>query len=314
MLAPIVLFGFNRPQSLRSCIESLQKNALARESELFIFVDGARQGKEGEAEKVHATQEIAKSATGFKSVACEFSKENKGLANSIIGGISQVAEKHGRAIALEDDLVFAPNFLEFINQGLEKYESEQKVFSVCGYGLKVKAPKDYKYDSYFCTRGNSWGWATWKDRWQSVNWNVDIESCQKHGKDFNKWGGTDCCKLLKDMLNKKNDSWWIRFCFSQFLQNKLSLFPIASKVKNIGFDYDGTHTKSKYNRFKIDFDKNGKMNFLFLEDIELDRLLWKSAMKYHSIPIRLWSRLMYLPDSLFYRINYPKELNNEFQY
>jgi hypothetical protein len=293
-IAPIVLFAFNRPQSLRNCTESLRKNALAKESELFIFVDGPRQGKEGDAKKVLAVQEVAKLVTGFKNVTLEFSEKNKGLANSIISGISQIIEKYGKAIVLEDDLIFASNFLDFINQGLEKYENEQKVFSVCGYGLKVKTSANYNSDAYFCTRSSSWGWATWKDRWHNVNWNINLETAKIHEKKFNRLCGSDCSRMLKKMIYGKISSWDILFVFSQFLQNKYSLFPVKSLVKNIGFNHEGTHIKSKYSRFKIDFDKSGKINFLFPEKIKLNGLLWKNVMKYHSISIRLWSRLMYL--------------------
>jgi FkbM family methyltransferase len=289
-LSPILLFAFNRPQSLQNCIESLQKNALAKESKLFIFVDGARRDKEGEAAKVFATQEVAKSVTGFESVTCEFSKENNGLANSIINEVSQVIEKYGRVIALEDDLILAPGFLDFINQGLEKYENEQKVFSVCGYGLKVKTSADYNSDAYFCTRSSSWGWATWKDRWQSVNWNVDFKSCKRYKKNFNKWGGSDCFSLLKKSYKNKIDSWAIYFSFSMFLQNKYSLHPVKSLVNNYGINKEATHTKQKCNIFKSEFDKSGKTKFEFPKNIELDKNFHKQFLHYYSIPMRLLSK------------------------
>ena len=129
--APIVVFGFNRPDALKNTIASLLNNEEAKFSDLFVFVDGPREGKAGEKEKVEEVREYVKSIKGFKSIHYTFSENNKGLADSIIGGVSQVINQYGRVIVLEDDLVLMPNFLNFMNQGLERYQNEQKVFSVC---------------------------------------------------------------------------------------------------------------------------------------------------------------------------------------
>lgn len=292
-LVPIIVFAFNRPEALKNTIHSLLQNEEAKDSDLHVFVDGARSNKTGEKEKVQAVQDFVKEITGFKSIHYTFSENNKGLGNSIIQGVTQIINQYGKAIVLEDDLVFASNFLSYMNQGLERYEKEEKVFSICGYSNKVKVPKEYEYDAYFCTRSSSWGWGTWADRWNSVNW--DLEDWDKYTemrKAFNKWGGSDCWKMLNDWKHGKNKSWAIRFCFAQFLQNKVSLFPTISKVKNDGFDGEGTNCK-KWSRFKYEFDNTENKTFTFpvSPDINLD--LFHSAMSYHSIAIRIWSKIMY---------------------
>ena len=170
--APIIIFAFNRLESLKATVSSVLRNTEAAESDLFVFVDGARHDKDGEADKVQAVQEYVKTITGFKSVTTHFSEINKGLGPSIISGVTEVINKFGRAIVIEDDLILSNNCLSFMNQGLDKYEHEQRVFSICGYSNKVKCPKDYECDSYFCVRSSSWGWATWSDRWHSVDWDL----------------------------------------------------------------------------------------------------------------------------------------------
>lgn len=172
MFAPVIIFAFNRPNALKNTVQSLLQNEEAKKSDLYIFVDGPRTNKPGESEKVHAVQMYANSIKGFKSVNCFFSIKNKGLGDSIIQGVTQIINKYGKAIVLEDDLVFASNFLAYMNQGLDKYKDEKQVFSICGYSNKVKIPKGYKYDTYFCTRSSSWGWGTWADRWNSVDWEL----------------------------------------------------------------------------------------------------------------------------------------------
>lgn len=294
MLAPIIVFAFNRPEALKNTIHSLLQNEEAKDSDLYVFVDGARPNKTGEKEKVQAVQDIVKKITGFKSIHYAFSEINKGLGNSIIQGVTQVINQYGKAIVLEDDLVFANNFLSYMNQGLERYEKEEKVFSTCGYSNKVKVPQGYEYDTYFCTRSSSWGWGTWANRWNSVDWELKgWDKYSKMGRAFNKWGGSDCFRMLRSVKEGWGNSWAIRFCFAQFLQDKVSLFPIISKVRNDGFDGEGTNCK-KWSRFKYEFDKTSNKQIKFPANIILNKELYKSAMAYHSILIRIYSRIMYL--------------------
>lgn len=293
MLAPIIVFAFNRPNALKNTIESLLNNREARESDLYVFVDGARNNQMDEDKVVHQVHEYVKKINGFKSLHYTFSDTNKGLGNSIIQGVTHIINQYGKAIVLEDDLVFSTNFLSFMNQGLEKYEKENRVFSICGYSNKIRVPKNYEYDTYFCTRSSSWGWSTWADRWNSVDWELkDWDKYSKMEKAFNKWGGSDCFKMLKDWKIGKNKSWAIRFCFAQFLQDKVSLFPIISKVMNHGFDGEGTNCK-KWSRFKCDFDQIGINSFSYPLSFDINKRIFKSAMSYHRIIIRIWSKIMY---------------------
>ena len=238
-------------------------------------------------------RDYVKSITGFKEVHYKFALQNKGLGNSVIKGVTEVINRYGKAIVLEDDLILAPNFLFFMNQGLDKYKEEKSVFSICGYSNKVKVPKDYSYDTYFCTRSSSWGWATWADRWNSVDW--ELENFDKYHilkKEFNRWGGSDCWKMLNDWKCGRNKSWAIRFCFAQFLQKKVSLFPVTSKVQNDGFDGQGTNCK-RWSRFRCIFDNSAKKEFTYPENVSIHPFLFRSAIGYHSIIKRIFSRIMY---------------------
>jgi hypothetical protein len=291
-LAPVCLFVYNRFALTEQTVASLQKNFLAEESDLFIFSDGAK--NENTAKKVAQVRTYIKTITGFKSVTIFESENNKGLANSIISGVTAIIERYGKVIVVEDDLVFSANFLDFMNEGLSLYKQEQKIFSICGYSNQVKLPLNYSYDAYFCTRSSSWGWATWNDRWKTVDWDLtDWDKYIKMKTSFNKWGGSDCFQMLYAVKKSTINSWAIRFCFSQFLQNKLSLFPVISKVQNDGFNGTGTNCK-QWSRFKCNFDISNKKTFKFMEKIELNKKIFNSAMSYHTLLKRMWSRIMYL--------------------
>ncbi|MCM1141946.1 MAG: glycosyl transferase, partial [Muribaculum sp.] len=274
-LSPIIIFAFNRPEALRRTINALQVNQESKESDLYIYVDGPRAGNMDDVNKVHEVCEIAKKTTGFRTVKYKFSNINNGLGPSIIKGVGEVLTLNNSVIVIEDDLIVQPNFLSFMNSALRHYESDKKIWSICGYSNKISPPKDYQYDAYLCTRSSSWGWGTWVDRWESVDWTFDNwNEWTKLRKSFNMWGGSDCFSMLNNCRLGKNKSWAIRFCFNQFLQDKLSIFPIKSLVNNNGFDGEGTNCK-KYSRFKFELMHPDKYSFKFPDNVNMNTDLHK---------------------------------------
>lgn len=292
--APIVLFAFNRLEPLKRCVVSLLENSEAMESDLIVYVDGPRPDREGESEKVKSVCEFVMGINGFKSLETHFSKINRGLGQSLIAGITDVINRYGKVIVVEDDLIVSRNFLAYINSGIVQYEHYNNVWSICGFGLKVKTPKDYNYDTYFCTRSSSWGWATWKDRWSSCDWELkDWTTVECNARDFNRWGGSDCYGMLQGWHEGKNQSWAIRFCYNQFVQGKVSLFPVISHVNNTGFDGHGTNCK-KWSRFVYVFDDSENKNFACPQSTQIVESIRKKVMSYHSIRKRIYSRIMYM--------------------
>ncbi|HOO91702.1 MAG TPA: hypothetical protein PLA74_12835 [Syntrophales bacterium] len=253
--ASIVLFVYNRPWHTRTTIEALRKNDLADKSDLFIFSDGPK--GDNDTGHVFEVREYIRSITGFKSIQIMVHKENHGLANSVIAGVTEVIKNNGRTIVLEDDLVTSPYFLHFMNSALRFYQDTENVFTICGYNYPpslVKIPRDYPHDVFFSYRNSSWGWATWKDRWLKADWQVSDYSSFKEDrckqKSFNR-GGDDLSDMLIDQKEGRIDSWAIRWTYTHFVHNALALWPVHSFVNNIGHDNSGTHSK-KTDRYKND--------------------------------------------------------------
>ena len=101
--APIALFTYNRADKTQKAVESLLKNAEAKESDLFIFSDGAKNEKA--IEGVEENRKYIHTISGFKSITIIEREKNWGLANSLIAGITDVINKYGRVIVVEDDLI-----------------------------------------------------------------------------------------------------------------------------------------------------------------------------------------------------------------
>lgn len=294
MPAPVVVFGFNRPDVFGETIRALKNNSLATDTNLYIFIDGAR--NEEDVPKVGDVAKIAHAVTGFKSVTVNASPVNKGLANSIISGVTEIIEQYGRVIVVEDDLIVAPSFLAYMNQFLDKYEHDYRIFQVSGFGVKIKPPKDYNYDIYMHIRAQSWTWGTWKDRWETVDWKVsdfiELSRDKKKQRAFNK-GGSDLFGMLKGYMNGVNNSWYIRFNYSMFKQKKYAIVPVKSLVLNEGFGAEATHCNT-YNRYKVDFQGEEKKYFTSPSTIEPDIRLYQQAVKYWSIRYRIYGKIMTL--------------------
>lgn len=249
-LAPIVLFVYNRPEHTSRTIACLKENTLAKDTKLIIYSDGPK--KEHDLLKVREVRKILKEINGFKSVEIIERLTNMGLANSVITGVEEVFNDEDKIIVMEDDLECTSDFLDFMNSALNKYKNEQYIFSVSGYSYPLKSLQDYPYSAYLSYRGSSWSWATWKDRWNLIDWEIKDQQAFIEDKDlqssFNRSGG-DLSGMLIKQIKGTIDSWAIRFAYNAHKLNKVHVLASKSKVNNIGQDNSGTHSRStkKYN-------------------------------------------------------------------
>lgn len=239
--SPIVLFVYSRPWHTLKTIEALKENKLAEESELFIFSDGFKVEND---QNINKVRDIVKSVKGFKSITVIEREQNIGLANSVIAGVTEIVNKYGKVIVLEDDIFTAPGFLKYMNEALVKYEKDERIFSVSGYNVPMKVPADFDKEVFLSYRYSSWGWATWKDRWHEADWDVrnweEVFNNRETNKLFRR-GGDDLPYIFKAQMNGTLNSWAIRWYYSHFRKNRLTVFPVRSLVENIGFDGTGIH-------------------------------------------------------------------------
>ena len=277
-LAPIVLFIYNRPWHTQQTVETLQKNELANESELFIYSDAAK--NEQASESVNAVREYIKTINGFKEITIILRDKNWGLADSIIDGVTKIVNEYGRIIVLEDDLVTSPYFLKFMNEGLTMYENEDKVASIHGYIY----PIDNLPNTFFIKGADCWGWATWKRAWdvfepngQKILDELKSRGLEK-GADFNNSYGLT--QMLKDQIKGKNNSWAVRWYMSAFLKDMLTLYPGKSYVQNIGNDDSGTHCGVS-DIFRVELSTSNNINRLELVENSDNRK--KMEIFFHSI-------------------------------
>lgn len=251
-LAPIALFVYNRPWHVRQTLESLRKNYLSEQSVLYIFADGAEPTADQDSlDRIAEVRKIIREKQWCKEVHIIEREKNKGLANSIISGVSQLISEFGKVIVLEDDMLTSPFFLQFMNEALDFYENEEQVASIHAYIFDIEDLPS----TFFLKDPGCWGWATWARGWRLFEHDgkklmKEIQE-KKLIKRFNYEDSYPYFLMLEKQVKGENDSWAIRWYASLFLKNKLTLYPHQSLVYNIGNDASGTHATGEENYFEV---------------------------------------------------------------
>ena len=238
--APVLLFVYNRPAHTRQLLDSLRRNDLAAQSELYIYSDCYRSEKDKEA--VEEVRRLVRKAEGFGKVTVIERSENWGLARNIIDGVTAQVKAYGKVIVLEDDLIVSPYFLRFMNEALEVYKDTEEVCHVTCHMLDHKGELP---DTFLIRWCNSWGWGTWSRAWQyfESDGRKSLREIERRDlcRQFDLDGGFHFTQMLRDQIEGRNNSWFIRWYASLFLRDKLMLGTGRSLVDNAGFDGSGTH-------------------------------------------------------------------------
>lgn len=280
-LAPVAFFAFNRPDHTLRSLTALAANELAQRTDLYVFCDGPR--SEADVQAVEEVRRICRAASGFASVSIKEQESNIGLRRSVISGVDFVFSRHESIIVFEDDVLASPRTLWFLNICLEKYRKEPAIFNVSAWSPSPEElgfPQDYPWDVYFIPRFNCWGWGTWQDRWQGIDWSLSVYpdfSGDIYAKRAFCAGGCDMPPMLQACVDNGLDSWACPADFSRFSHGRLGVNPIRSYVDNIGLDRSGTHC-GETPQYKVDIGKAPE-NPVFPEYIFVSDILYE---KYHA--------------------------------
>ncbi len=253
VLAPIALFTYNRPGHLLQCLKSLRENELASKSILYVYSDGKKDGASSEEiKKIEACREIARQELWCKEVIVIEQTENLGLARSVILGVTEVINKHGKIIVLEDDLIVSTSFLSFMNECLDAYSGIENIYSVNGFMFPIDI---HERSTFLLPYTSTWGWGTWKNKWAAFNSEINEEDKHIIASDHLLKKRFDLSDYdYTSMLAYKNNSWGIKWYYSVFIRNGLNIFPTRSLVNHTGNDGSGTNHTRESDPFA--FDKN----------------------------------------------------------
>ncbi len=242
MLAPIILFVYNRTVHTRRMLDALEKAKLAEQSEVFIFSDGPKSSADINA--VNNVRSIICEPRRFKKINIIERERNYGLANNVINAVTQIVNEYGKVIVLEDDLEIAEHGLQYFNEALNLYRNEEKVMEISGYMYPAKGA-EFLPESFFFRVANSWGWATWDRAWNHFEKDIHkltADFTKEDIKNFSIDHTENFWKQVQELKAGKINSWAIRWYLSIFNQKGLVLYPRESMIQNIGTDGTGTHS------------------------------------------------------------------------
>ncbi len=235
-----LLFTYHRSWHTEQVINALKHNT-ALPQKLFVFQDGQKEDEDiAEWDKVNNLIH----SINWCDTEIWVSECNRGLAASIVTGITYVFEKYDALIVLEDDCVPGVSFMDFMYQCFEKYQDNKKIFSVSGYAYPIVLEKPI-HDIYGCGRVSSWGWGTWKDRWEYFERDYELVKKLRQEKESSRnlaiWG-MDLESMLVGNVRGECDSWAAFWALNVVAKEGICINPHESLIKNIGFDGSGVHS------------------------------------------------------------------------
>lgn len=261
----IILFVYNRPEHTQKVLNGLKNNKIDK---LFVFCDGIRKPEEEP-----LVQQTIKMINDIDWCEVDFtiSEKNKGLATSVIKGVSDIFSKgFDSVIVLEDDCIPDQHFINYMKSTLAYYKDTSEVMHVSGFGLPLK--KYTSSDIYFTPYPCSWGWGTWAETWGKCDFNQQENYKELLGdknkvREFN-YSGEAFSEFLEMQLQGKVNSWLIRWYFYIFQNNGKCVWSYESHIRNAGFDGSGVH-KNKIDRFnqKVSVREYDKFTLKFEEKI-----------------------------------------------
>jgi len=242
-LPPIMITCFTRPDLLKEVISAIKKQTLLP-SKIIVFVDGARNKQD----KILTNQciELFSEFSDRIDIEIIVRDKNLGCDLNVISAFNYIFTKYSSVVYLEDDVVPNIYFYECICRLLEVYKNIKKVFSVNGYETGSSLiSESIKEDFFMSNRFFSWGFATWADRWHSL----DIEKVKQSYNPFGKFYDIPLNQQTKlTMINQyylektgKTD-WVITVTLAALYLGYSHVVPKISFVRNIGFGHPESET------------------------------------------------------------------------
>ena len=245
--APVLIPTLNRYDHFRNCVESLATCTHAEKTELIIGLDypPSDKYKEGWIK----ISEYLPAITGFKKVTVLKSEFNLGPVENMNGLKKYAGKRFDRFIFTEDDNVFSPNFLDYINKGLEVFKDNPKIMAICGYNYHFLNLNDYKQPYYYAPEMSAWGYGSWfNERINAVENTVnsaDYLTKMVKNVPLSKFlkNRARLCRLLFDIgLSHKGDAY---YTYYEIVHDMYCVFPKVSMVQNYGHDGSGVHSIPK---------------------------------------------------------------------
>jgi hypothetical protein len=301
-VAPVLIPTLNRFVHFKSCINSLLECELSEETDLFIALDYPLRNNHWEG--FNKIKEFITQIEGFKSVYVIKRECNFGAHRNIHDAIDFLFKKYETLILTEDDNVFSNDFLVYTNKCLETYNDNNNIFSVCGYNYPVEMLKFYENEIYSWQGYSAWGVGLWRNKFLKINWSEEVvlSNVKNFLNDYKKVIQLDkianhYIPALLHMYNIQQVHGDTYISMHQFLNNMTSIFPVISRVRNMGHDGSGINCGVMENDiFAVQDIYSGSNNYEIPKGIsrndDIDTLLYTHFRTQWMFKIKLVIKLV----------------------
>lgn len=289
--APVIVTTLNRFIHFKQCIGSLASCPQAIETELYVFFDYPL--KEVHWKGYHEINNYLPKIEGFKEVNIIKRERNYGPYKNTFDSINIVLEKHDRLIYTEDDNIFSPSFLKYINSGLNTYSDRSDIFAITGYNDPIIMPKWYLNDVYLRKGFAAWGVGIYRDKWLSIDWSIEnlelMLSKQNNLKEIKKYHLRNIDQLIS--IKKTGLITADGFIKLNLIDKDMyTVYPVFSLVRNIGHDGTGVHCQINPKYLNQPIDSSNK-EIIFPKNLQVNRKL--ETYVYKTNDFSLLDRLKY---------------------
>lgn len=294
-LAPVAVFAFNRPEPLRLVLERLSTAEKVDDRVIYVYVDGAR--SENDAPKIEAVVEVIEEIRlkRLRNIIVRHRKKNLGCQKNISSAITEVLREHDRIIVVEDDVLVSKTFLAYMDEALELYAGDNRIWGINGHQCPyLFLPIGFKDDVYLSPRNLCTGWATWRNRWEQVDFEIkDWPEFIREQRNVDRLtaAGNDIRRMLEMHYDGKLNSWALPCTYYMVKHGMFVVEPRHSLTKNVGFGLESVHCGNvemvwghqKYYNFRPNLKKDIEPNMLVLKRFRYvyndPRLFWRIVRK-----------------------------------
>lgn len=296
--APVLIITLNRFEHFKRCVESLSSCTDADKTDLYIAFDYP--AKENHWEGYRRIEDYITKINGFSSINILKRTENFGAVKNQLESQSKIFEKYDRLIFSEDDNEFSPNFLDYINTGLNKFENDPNILAICGYNYPVVIPKDYKYNFYYYKAFSAWGVGIWKNKPLVYSYNPnEILGLIKNNiyirESIKYYQLANLYYLLISIMQVKQTYGDGANTINLLKDNKYCIFPTVSKTRNHGHDGSGIHCGLSKDDIFVNQKIDGDYKFTYTEKAPpIDKNIIKKLRHYFSLNYKAQLKFFYL--------------------
>lgn len=241
MNVPVLLIAFNRPDLFSSL---LSKIVVKNPSKVYISIDGPRENRPGEKERVEEVISIAKNHHLSKNFIFKINEKNLGCGKGVSSAITWFFDHEEKGIILEDDCEPNDSFFSFCDELLTKYEKDDRIGMISGdnfFFSQYSISQSYFFSSYF----HIWGWASWRRAWDGYQLRTfdanEVKEVLKY-KFKNRRERDFWFSQITKSFSGLFDTWDYQWVYLNFKKGRLSIMPKVNLIANTGFGDFATHT------------------------------------------------------------------------